>query len=199
MTVLLTMLSTTTKAQELQWGLKMGSSLSNVIYTGDSPFEYTTQYEHSIHAGVLANVPLSDRWQIRTGLLMDHRRYRPDEGAGLTQIFARLPVIPTYKISSKFAVGLGMDLNIWLSDLATGDLVGYNLNGLSDRSFDPGIVVRTQYQILKRWTIDLRYVHNLIEAQVLSIIDDQENVLGSVQVQNRSFMLSLEYLLSPQN
>lgn len=191
----LLLLCSQVKAQKNQWGLKLGSTLSNISYNGAPPFDISTKFVHALHIGALTDIPLGERLQLRTELLVGSKGYRFDEAVRFNLLYASLPVIPTYTIFHKLAAGIGIDLGIRIADWAVQNGQGIITNGIYDRLLDLGLVFRTQYRLHERWAIDARYVHGLSSIQEIYFTDEQGFLLGSSQERNRAFMFSIEFLL----
>jgi hypothetical protein len=120
-----------------------------------------TQFALRFHAGLFAQVDLSDKLHLKPELLYAQKGWKArseviyPEGISVTIDYLNLPVLLGYNIHEKVSIFGGPELGFKLS--AKRKPAPILLDGIEN--FDIGIVVGSNLSLSENFGVDLRYVH----------------------------------------
>ena len=167
--ILLSLISMSAQAQQLQLGVKGGPSLVDVVAvrTPDGFGGEDSYYKMrpSYHFGIYGFIDLNSRFYVQAELLYANKGFRSTDPAGseanIHLHYLTLPVLLNYRISEKVDVGLGGELGYKLSARSKFDNNSVDANFIYKRDIDVGLNAGLKYHLSQKIALDVRYIHGL--------------------------------------
>ena len=203
--ILFLLLSISSKAQDLEVGVKGGLSLVDVGVVSIPGIDTENQYykmRPSYHVGAFGTVDLSKKFYLQAELLYVNKGFRYDDSRGsdsnIHLHYLTLPVLLNYRILEKLHVGVGGELGYRLAARSKFDNKTINVNWLYERKLDLGIDVCVKYKINEHLNVGVRYNYGLfnIYGERGFITDSNGDKGDKLPVyQNRELQFSVGYIL----
>ncbi len=166
----------------------------------------------SYHAGAIAEIRLSSKWALESGLMFSSKGFSTPEtqGGGVTIASSRIaynylamPTVIKFHPVSKLSVSTGLEWSYLLSARnVTSDANLFDFwddIGVDVNKLDIGLVIGSSLAITNKISIDARYIYGLSSVQDLSNLrldKFEDNFMPqSSRFLNRTFQLSVSYFL----
>lgn len=176
---------------QLQYGIKGGLNISDIVITNyiDKIAEANYHLKPGIHGGLYGHLDLENRFLLLAEILYSNQGVRANANINLHYI--TLPMLAQYKISPKLFAELGPQVGyLFAAKSRYGDV-----SNLYNNKLDIGLDAGFQYNISKAFFAGIRYY-----AGISSVIDVQESGNNSqlgenIKYQNRVLQLSAGYCI----
>ena len=167
--------------KELAWGLKGGANYSTLWdrleIDGQPGIDY--QFKTGFYVGGLANLPLSQKWELQPELLFSQRNIGIELGGFIgphvisdnykavrTETLLDLPIIFRYKALSKIFLEAGPQFGFLLDqkeEVKESPYEDRELSSFDYDKFDAGLTVGVGYSFSPQFALSLRYLQGLIK------------------------------------
>lgn len=131
-------------AQDLLFGVKAGFNVSSLSSTGDISYGSKPGF----HAGVVAEIPFSDKILLQPEVLVALQGTGSGLGNDINLFYLSIPVAAKYNIWDELYIEAGPQLGVKLSD---------NIDVLDTNAIDIGLVVGAGYRLNDNFYFQLRF------------------------------------------
>jgi hypothetical protein len=194
-------------------GVRAGANYVNQVFKTNADIELPepNDYRLSFHAGVISEYRLNDKFSISPELMLSSKGYQyvldeNFENAGekvkIQLNYVSMPILVKYQFLDKFCLGFGSEIG-YMIDASRKEEDGiYELLDFwkeydDFNRLDFSLVGAFSFSPLDRFDIGFRYIHGFSSMWKNMILTDVNGYIvdGKAKIQNRTFQLSVAYMI----
>jgi hypothetical protein len=178
-------------------GVKAGLNVNDMILK-DAPPGDDGGIEANIgfHAGVYTTININKKFSFIPELQFSQRGYASKSSFGDARVnlnYLELPLLLSYSPIEFLNIDLGPNFAYKLSAVSKSDGTSRNIDNVFEEDLDIGITGGLRFNVSEKISIVGRYYYGITSLFEFSILDDQNNPLGSGTAHNRNIQVGLSY------
>lgn len=172
---------------QVEWGVKCGFNLSNIVDKGNSGVVLGIAEERGtnlgLHLGFLAAIKINERFNFQPEIQFSQKGLsNKTRGTNLTLNYLEIPVMASVNVINPLMVEFGPCPSFLLSNSVY-------------KTFDLGLSGGVQAKITNKLGIIVRYTHGLTKIAAVKHVDMNGNVINEYRQYNRCLQFGIVYKL----
>lgn len=188
----------------VQFGIRAGLDFANMSFSSDG-YSVSPKSRTTFHVGVIANIPLMQSLYIQTGLYLQNKGCKIEDGDETTTykpMYLEIPILASYRYNFSDAAQLQINFGPYLA-YGIGGKVKSEYEGESEedffgsyddsdnagyKRFDMGLEVGVGVTFASHYYVGVAYQFGLV-----NIYDLPSSYDGDYSVKNKNWMINLGY------